>query len=148
MEHKPNGLQGNFPKLQKEIKIMATAKVLNYDAKALEALQTYTGQDNEKEVSALAGKLGKTKSSIVSKLSQMNLYVKSEGKAGSVAKPKYTRKARAVKIVSMAENLCPSDVDTLAKSSIRVLEAFEASLTQNVKADDTSADIDPELSGG
>ena len=118
---------------------MATAKVLNYDAKALEALQTYTGQDNEKEVSALAGKLGKTKSSIVSKLSQMNLYVKDVSKVGSVAKPKYTRKARAVKIVSMTENLCPSDVDTLAKSSIRVLEAFEASLVQNVEADEESA---------
>ena len=108
-------------------------KVLNYDAKALEALQTYTGQDNDKELKALASKLGKTKSSIISKLSQMNLYVKDVSKVGSVAKPKYTRKARAVKIVSMTENLCPSDVDTLAKSSIRVLEAFEASLTQNVK---------------
>ncbi len=127
---------------------MATAKVLNYDVKALETLQTYTGQDNEKELKALASKLGKTKSSIISKLSQMNLYVKDVSKAGGVSKPKYTRKARAVKIVSMTENLCPSDVDTLAKSSIRVLEAFEASLTQNVRADDTLADIDPELSGG
>ena len=114
---------------------MATSKVLNYDVNALETLQTYTGRDNATELPALASALGKTKSSIISKLSQMNLYVKSEGKAGSVAKPKYTRKARAVNIVSMTENLCPSDVDTLAKSSVRVLEAFEASLTQNVKAE-------------
>ena len=110
---------------------MATAKVLNYDVKALEALQTYTGRDNATELPALASKLGKTKSSIISKLSQMNLYVKDTAKAGSVSKPKYTRKARAVNIVSMSAELCPSDVDTLAKSSIRVLEAFEASLTLN-----------------
>ena len=114
---------------------MATpTKAVNYDLNALEALQTYTGKDNAKELTALASKLGKTKSSIISKLSQMNLYVKDAAKAGSVAKPKYTRKARAVSIVSMSADLGPQDVDTLAKSSIRVLEAFEASLTLNTVA--------------
>ena len=108
---------------------MTISKAVNYDANTLQTMRdTYTGKDNKAEIAALAELTGKSAGSLVAKLAQMKLYVKATA-TGSIAKPKYTKNARAVKIVSLVEGLKATDVDSLEKASVNVLDILEKALT-------------------
>ena len=100
-------------------------KAVNYTPDMITKLKAdYVGQDNKAEVAALAKTLGKNPNSIVAKLSSLGIYKRATVKTVA-GKPKYTKAMRAEKIVSMVPELKDIDVESLEKTSVRVLQALE-----------------------
>jgi len=112
---------------------MKTAKAVNYTSDMIQTIQSvYTGKDNAAELKDLEEQTGKNKASLIAKLSQLGLYVPAKA-TGKIAKPKYTKNARAIKICSMIPEAKEADAVSLESASVRVLELLEKALTSKAK---------------
>lgn len=99
----------------------AKAPSKNYSDEDIAVLRTgYTGEDNAKEVAALAVKVGKTPASVRAKLAQLGIYRKAE----DAGKPKGRTKADLVNEIADKIGIPEHDRDGLAKATVRPLEAI------------------------